>query len=123
MYTARHCVQCAWDAVDTLIACSLQDLYVIPMPQTLKIAPSPDQLAHWGLTSLNITAGDWVRLEVSQQKPVQLQQPLILSGDVIFTGALTGKGGKELGAANAAAAPTLECAAAAANGSTAISIR
>jgi hypothetical protein len=93
-----------------------QDLYVIPLPQTLQVTPTPTHLAHWGLTSLSVTAGDWVRLEVTGQQPVQLQQPLILSGDVIFTGAVKGR---ELGATGGA--PTLQCAAAA--NSTAISIR
>jgi hypothetical protein len=103
------------------IPAGLQDLYVIPMPQTLKVDPTPKNLARWGLTSLNVTAGDWVRLEARGQQPLPLQQPLILSGDVIFTGAVVGAAaGREPGAAPRA--PTLQCAAAAAN-STAISIR
>jgi hypothetical protein len=89
---------------------------VIPLPQTLQVTPTPTNLAHWGLTSLSVTAGDWVRLEAAGQQPVKLQQPLILSGDIIFTGAVAGQ---ELGAAPGA--PTLQCAAVV--DSTAISIR
>jgi hypothetical protein len=105
--------------LDTLFLCR-QDLYVIPLPQTLRVTPNRTNLARWGLTSLNVTAGDWVRLEARGKEPVLLQQPLILSGDVIFTGAVVGDVARP-SQSSTADKPILQCPPVA--NSTAISIR
>lgn len=47
-------------------------------------------LTDWGLNTLNLTAGDWVRLEVpSGPQGLTVQQPLLLGSDIIITGIST----------------------------------
>lgn len=56
-------------------------------------------LASWGRNTLNLTAGDWVRLEVpSGPQGLTVQQPVLVGSDIIITGidttATAAKGGR-----------------------------
>ena len=83
-----------------LFLCYLQTLYTTSAPQTLTVSAATFKRQRWGLMSVNVTAGDWARLRVPAKEPVvDLQQPLIMSGDVIFTGVVEGSD----------TAPTLRC--------------
>lgn len=104
-----------------VVSVVLQDLFVIPAAQTLRLQPKPDALEDWGLLTLNVSAGDWVRLVVPRSnRDVELPQPLILTGDVIFSGASMANGNSGGQGKRDAAMPVLRCKKGA---TTAISIR
>jgi hypothetical protein len=70
----------------TTAAAAHQGLYLAPIPQSLELTGSgPDILSQWGINTINVTAGDLLRLAPSQPR-LTLHQPLLLAGDIHLTG-------------------------------------
>eukprot|EP00879_Flechtneria_rotunda_P012921 GHRR01013494.1.p1 GENE.GHRR01013494.1~~GHRR01013494.1.p1 ORF type:complete len:1269 (+),score=413.90 GHRR01013494.1:1918-5724(+) len=56
-----------------------------PIPQSFPASAGPTLLSSWGLSSLNLTAGDWIRFSTAGAG-LTVQQPLLVAGDIILTG-------------------------------------